>query len=428
MSTYTYLTFRSTTSYDTSVSYSSRLQILSKQDVVAAGERIGVKLSMSNTKEVLAEKLSAYVLSHPKEMVAMLDDEEVVLAHDIIEAAKNAITWYPHRRKYHTLRQMVWVQVNNDKQTRKDGFVMLDEIQASFAPYVEERYEFSRKMVLASKKAKPTTPRLYLKDLPARLASLHVERLKIVHYLFQNNYMEELDDYYIDEWGIQSYDENVFDWFAAGGSEDPTFLNQLVFAILSEWKEACPSRYRKAMADIKDWMSFRFTSFDTPHAQEVKVLFDAAMQQDDERALSKFLFPFITKMREYAAEGKNLESVSLAFCLLDHLGEACKAHEAWFECYWSGGEQTRISSMLELIRHHYCYLRQLKSLSFRIKEDMDIHLLITNKYHRLFGDLECAWYDSRCADMMTDDSRYCDYTSMDDSLYDYFRGVYDKEE
>ena len=53
------------------------------------------------------------------------------------------------------------------------------------------------------------------------------------------------------------------------------------------------------------------------------------------------------------------------------------------------------------------------------KETMDIHLLLTNKQHRLFGDLELAWGDSRMEDMLSDESSYCDYSNMKDELCGY---------
>lgn len=423
MSTYTYLLFRNNTSYDTSTSYISRLMVLSKDDIVAAGERIGLKLSKSNTKEVLAEKLSAYILTHPKEMVTMLDDEEVVLAHDIIKAGKNAITWRPHRLKYHMLKQMIWVLVNKNKQARKDGFVMLDELQEAFAPFVEDRYEFSLKMVQASKKSKSQTgTRLCLKDLPARLAGLDLKRLQIIHYLFQNNYMEDFDEEYDmdDEWKYEAYHENVYYWFADGCTEMPDILNQVVFEILSEWKGRRPSLYRKAMHDIKEWMTYEFTQLESVHAAEVQAANDKALLTGDDKKVVEVLFPFMKIAKGYISEEKYLEAISLVFALLDSLGKANKMHEEWFDCLWRGGEQTRIATFLEVVRHLYCHLRQIPTLSFRVKEDMDIHLIITNRYHQLFGELEDSWGDSRCDDMLNDaNEQYNDYSTQEDTLYDY---------
>ncbi len=342
MSTYTYLLFHNSQSYDTSLTYASRLTILSKKDILAAGERIGLKLPASKTKEILAEKLVDYVLNHPKEMVTMLEDDEVVLAHDIIEAGENAIIWRPHRLRYHTLKQMVWVMVNHDKQKRKDGFVMLDELQKVFTPFVKERYDFSLKMVQAAKnQKKPATSRLYLKDLPAKLAGLDLEQLKIVHYLFQNNYMEEDE---ASDWcdaGIcEAYHENAYDWFKSGGVEDSGILNHLVYEILDEWKKHKSSLYRRAMNDIKDWISFDFTSFESSHVEEVKKAFEEAMSSRDDKTVVKALMPFLKLAREYAADKKYLDAIALSFCLFDNLGKAYQRHQEWFDCIWNGGVQT----------------------------------------------------------------------------------------
>jgi len=421
MSTYSYLAFYSKTSYDTSLTYVSRLMILSKQGIISAGEVIGLRLAKSSAKEVLAEKLSSYVLSHPKDMVDRLDDEEIVLAHEIILAGKNAITWHPHRLKYETLKQMLWVFVNYDKTTRKDGFVMLDELQTAFAPYVEEKYASAKERVIAASKkgGASGTSRLFLKDLPAKLAGLDMEQLKVVHYLFQNNYMDYCDYEFQDEWTSEIYHECANDWFANGCTEVPGGLNQITFEILTEWKKYKPSKYRQAMNDIKDWMTFDFIRFDSEHAAEVKSVCEEAMASNDDKQVVKALFPYVDVTRQYITDKKYQEALSLLFVLFDALGEADKKHKDWFECLWAGGVQTRIATFLETLRHLYCHIRQIDSLTFRMKEDMDIHLIITNKQHRLFGDLEISFGDSRSCDMLNDaKDQYCDYSTMDDGLYE----------
>lgn len=430
MNTYSYLTFHSNTSYNTSLTYVSRLMILPKADIISAGEVIGLRLAKSSVKEALAAKLSAYVLSHPKEMVDRFDDEEIVLAHEIILAGKNTITWHPHRLKYDTLKQMLWVSVNYDKTTRKDGFVMLDELQAAFAPYVEEKYASAKERVLAASKksGNSSTSRLFLKDLPAKLAALDMERLQVVHYLFQNNYMDYCDYYFQDEWTSEIYHECANDWFADGCKEMPGNLNRITFEILTEWKKYKPSKYRQAMNDIKDWMTFDFIRFDSEHAAEVKSACEEAMASNDDKQVVNALFPYIDIARQYVNDKKYQEALSLLFALFDALGEADKKHKDWFECLWAGGVQTRIATFSEALRNLYCHIRQLDSLTFRMKEDMDIHLIITNKQHRLFGDLETCFGDSRSSDMLNDaKDQYCGYSTMDDGLYDYLVGSMNKQ-
>lgn len=88
----------------------------------------------------------------------------------------------------------------------------------------------------------------------------------------------------------------------------------------------------------------------------------------------------------------------------DIIGEACRKHERWFDSYWCGGVQTSIVLFLDVLRHLYCHLRQHPDIPWQTKEAMDFHLLLTNKHHRLFGDLELVWGDSRMDDMLNDDS------------------------
>ena len=106
MATRYYITFHSST-YDTTKRYSSCLQILSKDNLVAIGQDIALKIPMSWSKEKMADYISSYVVSHPEEMVSILDDEEIVLAHDIISGGKGNVLWKRHLLKYHHLKCMV---------------------------------------------------------------------------------------------------------------------------------------------------------------------------------------------------------------------------------------------------------------------------------------------------------------------------------
>lgn len=148
------------------------------------------------------------------------------------------------------------------------------------------------------------------------------------------------------------------------------------------------------------------------------------MASNDEKLVVKALFPYVDVTRQYIADKKYQAALSLLFALFDVLGEADKKHKDWFECLWAGGVQTRIATFLEALRHLYCHIRQIDSLTFRMKEDMDIHLIITNKQHRLFGDLEISFGDSRSSDMLNDGKdQYCDYSTMNDGLYEYMAGA-----
>lgn len=416
MATHYYITFHSST-YDTGKSYSSCLQILSKDNLVAIGEDIALKIPMSWSKEKMADYISSYVVSHPEEMVAILDDEEIVLAHDIIAGGKGTVLWKRHLLKYHHLKCMVWVVVNTANRG-KDGFVMLDEISEAFAPYIEQRYGAAKEN-MKSAKSKASPSRFYLRDLKSKLDSLDIDQLKYFHLLFEMNYMDDSDFWFRDEWFEDGYHDSFYDWYHDGCKETPYDLNQMVFEILEEWKERGYKRYRPAMDSIRDWCSRKWNKFESEHQAEVSAAYDAAIVLDDEKEISRSLYPFIHHVHEYIRNKQYQEAISLIFCLFDQLGKAYKKHENWFESYWCGGDQTSVDLFLDILRHLYCHLRQHPDIPWQTKEAMDIHLLLTNKQHRLFGDLELAWGDSRMEDMLSDESSYCDYSNMKDELCGY---------
>lgn len=423
MATHYYITFHSST-YDTGKRYSSCLQILSKDNLVAIGEDISLKIPMSWSKEKMANYISSYVVSHPEEMVAILDDEEIVLAHDIIAGGKGTVLWKRHLLKYHHLKCMVWVVVNTANRG-KDGFVMLDEISEAFAPYIEQRYGAAKEN-MKSAKSKISPSRFYLRDLKSKLDGLDIDQLKYLHLLFEMNYMDDSDFWFRDEWFEDGYHDCFYDWYHNGCKETPYDLNQMVFEILEEWKERGYKRYRPAMDSIRDWCSRKWTQFESEHQVEVSAAYDAAIVHDDEKEISRSLYPFIHHVHEYIRNKQYQEAISLIFCLFDQLGKACKKHENWFESYWCGGVQTSVVLFLDVLRHLYCHLRQHPDIPWQTKEAMDLHLLLTNKQHRLFGDLELAWGDSRMEDMLSDESSYCDYSNMEDELCGYLERMIGK--
>lgn len=425
MATHYYITFHSST-YDTGKSYSSCLQILSKDNLVAIGEDISLKIPMSWSKKKMADYISSYVVSHPEEMVSILDDEEIVLAHDIIAGGKGTVLWKRHLLKYHHLKCMVWVVVNTANRG-KDGFVMLDEISEAFAPYIEQRYGAAKEN-MKSAKSKASPSRFYLRDLKSKLDSLDIDQLKYFHLLFEMNYMDDSDFWFRDEWFEDGYHDCFYDWYHDGCKETPYDLNQMVFEILEEWKERGYKRYRPAMDSIRDWCSRKWTQFESEHQAEVSAAYDAAIVLDDEKEISRSLYPFIHHVHEYIRNKQYQEAISLIFCLFDQLGKVCKKHENWFESYWGGGDQTSVDLFLDILRHLYCHLRQHPDIPWQTKEAMDIHLLLTNKQHRLFGDLELAWGDSRMEDMLSDESSYCDYSNMEDELCGYLERMIGKSQ
>ena len=186
---------------------------------------------------------------------------------------------------------MVWVVVNNANRG-KDGFVMLDEISESFASYVEQRYATAKENVEAAK-SKPAQSRFYLRNLKSKLDGLDIDQLKYLHLLFEMNYMEDCNFWFRDEWFVDGYYECYNDWYRNDCKDIPYDLNQMVFDILEEWKERGYKEYRPAMESIKKWCSCKWNKFESKHQAEVSAAFDAAIVHEEEREVSRSLFPFI---------------------------------------------------------------------------------------------------------------------------------------
>ena len=120
--------------YNTSVTYSSRLQVLDKDSIVAVADQIGQKLVKSHTKERLAQELSEYVRQHAAEVLRYANDDHILLLKELIDAGPNAVVWKRHMHKYDFLKMMVWVVVNYDKRGKKDGSVMIGRLTGIFMP------------------------------------------------------------------------------------------------------------------------------------------------------------------------------------------------------------------------------------------------------------------------------------------------------
>ena len=130
MSIFHYVAFHRDT-YKTSVAYARNLMVLDKESIISAAAQIGLKLSKSHTKERLADELSEYVRMHANVALAYVNDEQMLLLKELVDAGADTIVWKRHLRKYDFLKQMVWVVVNYDRQGKKDGFVLVDELRGN---------------------------------------------------------------------------------------------------------------------------------------------------------------------------------------------------------------------------------------------------------------------------------------------------------
>ena len=423
--TYSYIAFHSTT-FDTSVSYASNLMYLGKKDIISAAAWVGLSLPTSYTREKMAGALSEYVLANPERMLAMLDAEEVLLVQELMAAGKNGVVWKRHLLKYHTLKRMVWVLQNYDKSSRKDGFVMVDELREAFAPFIEYRAEEAARQLAEKKKKKKEAKkaelegRLSLGNLKARLRKLDVERLKIVHFQFMRHHIDFCSYSFEDEWLLDGYCMCYNDWLSQEESDEPCPLDGYVIDVLKEWKRYDYSLYSDAIRDLESWMETDWTDFTSVHRDRVKQAWKDGMIGEDEKVLAQHLLPFVDEVKALILKEEYQEAVSMLFCLFDCLGRTNVLHEDWFESFLDTCEMNHITLCLSKLRYLYCHLRQHDGLSRDYKYDMDMHLMITNYTHGLFGCGCELDFCSLTADMVCDrEEQYSSYQNLSEDIMGY---------
>lgn len=410
MSSYRYVVF-GTDTYDTSKSYAANLMVLEKKDIIPAGEYVGLKLPASTKKDELAKRLSEYVLSHPKEMVEKMNDEEVLLVKEILDAGANAITWKRHLLKYYTLKSLVWVVVN--RKGNKDGFAMVDELREAFAPYINERIERAKESVAVAKekKKKSSTAEFGLRNLKSILNKLDERHQDLVQYLFMVNKIDYEIYEFRDEWMIDGYASCYNAYFHHDDKRVIATLNDYVYDIMKEWKADAPSLYRESMNDLKFWINYTLPDFTPSLKEDIDKQWSIGIKTDTADGLAASLLPFPIQIIDMIREKKYQEAAGNLYYIFTLLGQANRKKEKWLEASRDNvGTFNDLDRMCELLRFLYCHIRQLDDLNSKLKNEMDIHFSILNMRSGLFGYGD-FFGDSRATDMISD---------KDEQLSDYF--------
>ena len=264
--------------------------------------------------------------------------------------------------------------------------------------------------------------RLSLKSLSTLLDTIDTERLRFLHSIFMNRFMD-FDHYdFRDEWMSDRYFDCFNEWFHCGSDVVPYELNEYVCEILQEWKNDSPSRYRKAMQSIKACLLHNMTCFESKHSNEVLGIFKYAESEADEKKVSKALFPFAGMVRQHIQNKEYIEAASLLFLLLDGIGEIKLRHDDWFGSMLESRTLSKIETYVDFIHDLYCHLRQLEDLPTGLALDMDVRLVSTNRHHELFGNLEfgCC-LDTYSYDMICSaKDQYGYHSTIDDGWDDLF--------
>ena len=136
---------------------------------------------------------------------------------------------------------------------------------------------------------------------------------------------------------------------------------------------------RRPNATYTFWMTDPIPEFKPSLGDEIESACQRVAGSYDEKELAEALMPFPLTTSKQVETGQYEDAAANIYCLLEHLAQANKVHEDWFDCMWNGGEQTMIVDLADTIQQLYCHLRQKPDLSVNLKNEMDIHLEIFNK-------------------------------------------------
>lgn len=384
--------------YNTSVTYSSRLQVLDKESIVAAAEQIGQKLVKSHTKERLPQELSEYVRQHAAEVLRYANDDHILLLKELIDAGPNTVVWKRHVRMYDFLKMMVWVVVNYDKRGKKDGFVMVDELREAFAPVVEERLVSARKNIAARKEA-TKQKRVFLKDLMKMMGDMSIDLAERVHLLFMANYIDYSDYRFRDDWQVDGYIYAYNDLFSLKNSDALLYANHYVFGFMEEWQKDSPTLYRRAKDDLFWWMTDVWIKFESPMQGEIEDASRSARASNDDLKVALALSPFALKIAEMVKEKKYQEAASCCYTIFRILAKTSKDHPDWFGGFLDDEAYSKLSMFIDAMTELYCHLRQTPDIPRSLLSEMDIELEVFNKETDFFGDM---MFDTRWSDMLCD--------------------------
>lgn len=410
MKTFHYIAFQRD-SYNTSVTYSRNLLVLDKESIVIIADSIGLKLDTSHTKEQLADELSTYVRTHAGDVLAHADDEQILLLKELIDAGPNTIVWKKHLHKYNFLKMMVWVVVKYDKQGKRDGFVLVDELREAFAPVVEERLATAKQHV-AEKKAANKQKRVTLKDIKQMMAGMSLDLAEKVHLLFMANYIDYSGYWFRDEWQVDGYVNAYNDLFIYKTGEVLLYANHYVFGFLEEWRKYSPSLYRRAKDDLKWWITDEWYKFESPLQKEIEEAWEMALATNEEQKVVLALSPLALRTYELVKGKAYEEAAGCCYTIFRCLAKTSKEHGDWFHGFLNDNKYSKLTMFLEAVTELYKHLRQLPDVPKTLISEMDIQLEVFNKETDFFGDMLC---DSRWSDMLCDGKdQYQNYKVLED--------------
>lgn len=123
--------------YNTNIEIHYLLPIMAKNDLMRAAEKLGVYIPKSYTKDRMGGALADFILSNPREVLAVLNGKELTLMKELIAAGANTCIVRPMQKRCNNLQNLGLVVTYEDEPGKQWKMMMPDEVRVCFAASLE---------------------------------------------------------------------------------------------------------------------------------------------------------------------------------------------------------------------------------------------------------------------------------------------------
>lgn len=229
--------------------------------------------------------------------------------------------------------------------------------------------------------------------------SLDLEHTLYVHMLFMNHYIDSQKYTFRDDWEVEDFCSCYNDMMQNPIPDNDGDCNRGLEYFLKQWYEDVPSRYKKAIRDIKQWAAHEYVSMPATYANEIDAAWKEKGDETDEESLFTVLLPYPKRILELTKKGMHPMAAGNLFHIFDRLGDlAHRRHEELFK--QKDFTMRKMQIIQDLLSDVYANLhaKVSKQDDLALLNDMDAKLLLFQTRTNLFWE-GCSTYE----DMYSDD-------------------------
>lgn len=137
------------------------MPVLLKEDLLWMAGQFGMTVSKNQKKEVIAQMVSEYLLTHPKEVLSLIPSNELKMLRELVKLESGNYLSRKTPAKHFWIQSLGLVITYEDKKEKRSNMIMLEELKAVYAPCLDEAIKNAAKR---KKEEKPVKKAVKLKD------------------------------------------------------------------------------------------------------------------------------------------------------------------------------------------------------------------------------------------------------------------------